>query len=30
MMLPYAVTTFIAWSVLFFVWYLLGLPFGAG
>jgi aminobenzoyl-glutamate transport protein len=28
MMLPYATATFIAWAALFFVWYLLGLPFG--
>jgi aminobenzoyl-glutamate transport protein len=28
MMLPYAVATFIAWTVLFFAWYLLKLPFG--
>lgn len=28
MMLPYAVATFIAWTLLFFVWFLLGLPFG--
>jgi aminobenzoyl-glutamate transport protein len=30
MMLPYAVSTFFTWSVLFFAWYLLGLPFGPG
>jgi len=28
MMLPYAIATFIAWTALFFVWFLLGLPFG--
>jgi aminobenzoyl-glutamate transport protein len=28
MMLPYAVATFIAWTLLFLAWYLLGLPFG--
>jgi len=28
MMLPYAVATFVAWSVLFFAWFLLGVPFG--
>lgn len=27
-MLPYAGWTFIAWTILFFGWYLLGLPFG--
>jgi aminobenzoyl-glutamate transport protein len=30
MMLPYSVATFVAWSILFLVWYLLGLPFGTG
>jgi aminobenzoyl-glutamate transport protein len=30
MMLPYTVVTFIAWVILFFAWYLLGLPFGPG
>jgi len=30
MMLPYAAATFIAWTILFFAWYLLGLPFGPG
>lgn len=30
MMIPYAVVTFIAWVILFFAWYLLGLPFGPG
>jgi aminobenzoyl-glutamate transport protein len=30
MMLPYAVVTFVAWSALFFAWYLLDLPFGPG
>ncbi len=29
-MLPYAVTTFVAWTLLFFAWYWLGLPFGPG
>jgi aminobenzoyl-glutamate transport protein len=28
MMLPFASATFIAWAVLFFAWFLLGLPFG--
>lgn len=28
MMLPYAVVTFITWTLLFFAWYLLGIPFG--
>jgi aminobenzoyl-glutamate transport protein len=28
MMLPFATAMFIAWAALFFVWYLLGLPFG--
>lgn len=28
MMLPYAFATFIAWSILFFGWYLLEIPFG--
>jgi len=28
MMLPYAAVTFITWTLLFFAWYLLGLPFG--
>jgi aminobenzoyl-glutamate transport protein len=28
MMLPYAVATFIAWTLLFFAWYSLGVPFG--
>jgi aminobenzoyl-glutamate transport protein len=28
MMLPYAVATFIAWTLLFFAWFMLGLPFG--
>ncbi len=28
MMLPYAIATFIAWTLLFLAWYLLGLPFG--
>lgn len=30
MMLPYTAATMLAWTVLFFVWYLLGLPFGTG
>jgi aminobenzoyl-glutamate transport protein len=30
MMLPYTVVTFVAWALLFFAWYLLGLPFGLG
>jgi aminobenzoyl-glutamate transport protein len=30
MMLPYAAATFFAWTILFFAWYLLGLPFGPG
>jgi aminobenzoyl-glutamate transport protein len=29
-MLPYAVATLIGWTLLFFAWYLLGLPFGPG
>jgi aminobenzoyl-glutamate transport protein len=28
MMLPYAAATMISWTLLFFAWYLLGLPFG--
>jgi aminobenzoyl-glutamate transport protein len=28
MMLPYTVVTLIAWTLLFFAWYLLGIPFG--
>lgn len=28
MMLPYTVATFIAWTLLFFAWYLFGIPFG--
>jgi aminobenzoyl-glutamate transport protein len=28
MMLPYTAGTLIAWTILFFAWYLLGLPFG--
>jgi p-aminobenzoyl-glutamate transporter AbgT len=27
-MLPYAAATMIAWVILFFAWYLLGIPFG--
>jgi aminobenzoyl-glutamate transport protein len=30
MMLPYAAATFVAWTLLFFAWYWLGLPFGPG
>jgi aminobenzoyl-glutamate transport protein len=30
MMLPYTVATFVTWTLLFFAWYLLGLPFGPG
>jgi aminobenzoyl-glutamate transport protein len=30
MMLPYAAFTFVAWTLLFFGWYLLDLPFGPG
>ena len=30
MMLPYSVATFVAWTLLFFAWYWLGLPFGPG
>lgn len=30
MMLPYTAATFIAWNLIFFTWYLLGLPFGPG
>jgi aminobenzoyl-glutamate transport protein len=28
MMLPYTAATFVAWTALFFAWYLLGIPFG--
>jgi aminobenzoyl-glutamate transport protein len=28
MMLPFAIATSIAWILLFFAWYLLGIPFG--
>lgn len=28
MMLPYAVATMVCWTLLFFAWYLLGIPFG--
>jgi aminobenzoyl-glutamate transport protein len=28
MMLPYAGATFIAWTLLFFAWFLLEIPFG--
>lgn len=27
-MIPYALVTFVAWTILFFAWFLLGLPFG--
>jgi aminobenzoyl-glutamate transport protein len=30
LMLPYAVATSVAWLLVFFAWYLLGLPFGPG
>lgn len=30
MMLPYAAATFVAWTLLFFAWYWLGLPLGPG
>jgi aminobenzoyl-glutamate transport protein len=30
MMLPYTVATAVAWILLFFAWYLVGLPFGPG
>ena len=30
MMLPYAIATFVAWTILFFAWYWLGLPLGPG
>jgi aminobenzoyl-glutamate transport protein len=30
MMLPYAAATMFAWAILFFAWYLFGLPFGPG
>jgi p-aminobenzoyl-glutamate transporter AbgT len=30
MMLPYAAATFVAWTLLFLAWYLLGLAFGPG
>jgi aminobenzoyl-glutamate transport protein len=30
MMLPYTAVTFVAWTLLFLAWYLLGLPFGPG
>jgi aminobenzoyl-glutamate transport protein len=30
MMLPYTVVTSVAWLLLFFAWFLLGLPFGPG
>jgi aminobenzoyl-glutamate transport protein len=29
-MLPYTVATFVVWTLLFFAWYSLGLPFGPG
>jgi p-aminobenzoyl-glutamate transporter AbgT len=28
--LPYAVATILAWAILFFAWYWLGLPLGPG
>jgi p-aminobenzoyl-glutamate transporter AbgT len=28
MMLPYAAATMLAWALLFFAWYFLGLPWG--
>ena len=28
MMLPYAVATMVGWTILFFAWYLMGIPFG--
>jgi aminobenzoyl-glutamate transport protein len=30
LMLPYTLVTVVAWSLIFFAWYLLGLPFGPG
>jgi aminobenzoyl-glutamate transport protein len=30
MMLPYTAITLVAWVLVFFAWYLLGLPFGPG
>jgi aminobenzoyl-glutamate transport protein len=30
MILPYSVAASIAWVILFFAWFLLGLPFGTG
>src|SRR5262249_18997400 len=30
MMLPYTVATFVVWTILFFAWYMLGVPFGPG
>lgn len=30
MMLPYSMATFVTWSILYFAWYWLGLPFGPG
>jgi aminobenzoyl-glutamate transport protein len=30
MMLPFTVVTFVAWVLVFFAWYVLGLPFGPG
>jgi aminobenzoyl-glutamate transport protein len=30
LMLPYTVVTMVAWVLIFFAWYLLGLPFGPG
>ena len=30
LMLPYTIVTTVVWIILFFAWYLLGLPFGPG
>jgi aminobenzoyl-glutamate transport protein len=30
LMLPFTLATMAAWTMLFFAWYLLGLPFGTG
>jgi aminobenzoyl-glutamate transport protein len=30
LMLPYTLATMVAWTLGFFAWYLLGLPFGPG
>ena len=29
-MLPYSVTIFVVWTVLFLAWFLLGIPLGPG